>query len=107
VTTVHWYLTEIAPSTRLTSAVQRELEKLDIRFTSVLPQLTPGPPAWGPLRRRLRRPAGPRVATYLKGLGPALTPEHAGKAIVDLGSGPGRDLDAYLLTAAGLGPVQR
>ena len=49
---------------------------------------------------------GAGVATYLKGLGPALTPEHAGKAIVDLASGPGRDQDAYLLTAAGLSPVQ-
>jgi hypothetical protein len=41
-----------------------------------------------------------------QGLGPALTPEHAGKAIAGLASGPGRDQDAYLLTAAGLSPVQ-
>jgi pimeloyl-ACP methyl ester carboxylesterase len=63
----------------------------------------------------LERPADPDffaarqgvdIATYLKGLGPALTPEQAGKAIVDLASGPGRDQDAYLLTAAGLSPVQ-
>jgi hypothetical protein len=49
---------------------------------------------------------GVDIATYLEGLGPALTPEQAGKAIVDLASGPGRDQDAYLLTAAGLSPVQ-
>jgi hypothetical protein len=51
-----------------------------------------------------RQSAG--IATYRTGLGPALTPEQAGKAIVDLASGPGRDQDAYLLTAAGLSPVQ-
>jgi hypothetical protein len=49
---------------------------------------------------------GAGVTAYLKGLGPALTPEHAGKAVVDLASGPGRDQDAYLRTAAGLSPVQ-
>jgi hypothetical protein len=43
---------------------------------------------------------------FQTGLGPALTPEQAGEAIVDLASGPGRDQDAYLLTAAGLSPVQ-
>jgi MFS family permease len=48
----------------------------------------------------------PAALSYLKGLGPALTPEQAGKAIAGLASGPGRDQDAYLLTAAGLSPVQ-
>ncbi len=63
----------------------------------------------------LERPSDPdfsppgRASTSpptLKGPGPALTPEQAGKAIVDLASGPGRDQDAYLLTAVGLSPVQ-
>ena len=45
------------------------------------------------------------VATFLEGLGPALTPEHAGKAVIDLAAGSGHDHDSYLLTAAGLTPV--
>jgi hypothetical protein len=65
--------------------------------------------AWESEREKLAAYAarqGVDIATYLKGLGPALTPEQAGEAIVDLASGPGRDQDAYLLTAAGLSPVQ-
>lgn len=36
------------------------------------------------------------------GRGPALTPELADQAIVDLAAGDGYDQDAYVLTAAGL-----
>jgi outer membrane protein assembly factor BamD (BamD/ComL family) len=49
---------------------------------------------------------GVDLATYLKGLGPALTPVQAGGAIVDLASGPDRDQGAYLRTTAGLSPVR-
>jgi hypothetical protein len=47
------------------------------------------------------------VASFTENLGPALTPEHAGKAIVDLidAPAPGEGPEAYLLTAAGLRPV--
>jgi hypothetical protein len=45
------------------------------------------------------------VTSYADGLGPALTPEQAGKAITELVTGPSPDRDAYLLTAAGLGPL--
>ncbi len=50
---------------------------------------------------------GMDVASYTGSLGPALTPEHAGKAIIDLieGPAPGEGAEAYLLTAAGLRPV--
>ena len=37
--------------------------------------------------------------------GPALTPELADQAIVDLAAGDGHDQDAYVLTAAGLRSV--
>jgi hypothetical protein len=60
----------------------------------------------GPFAAAYAARQGADIATYLKGFGPALTPEQAGEAIVDLASGPGRDQDAYLLTAAGLSPVQ-
>jgi hypothetical protein len=45
------------------------------------------------------------VATFTNGQGPALTPERVGQAITDLVTGAGLDQDAYLLTAAGLGPL--
>jgi hypothetical protein len=45
------------------------------------------------------------VATLLEGRGPALSLEQVGMAVVDLAADPGRDGNAYQLTAAGLGPV--
>ena len=78
---------------------------LGIRFASVLPQLTPatGLGAAGVAAYAARQ--GIDVTTFLEGLGPALTPEHAGKAVIDLAAGSGHDHDSYLLTAAGLTPV--
>jgi len=88
------------------AARESEREKLGIRFASVLPHLTPATDLGAPFAAAYAARQGVDIATYLKGLGPALTPEQAGEAIVDLASGPGRDQDAYLLTAAGLSPVQ-
>jgi hypothetical protein len=53
------------------------------------------------------RRAGTDVASFAENLGPALTPEHAGKAIADLigAPAPTEGAEAYLLTAAGLRPV--
>jgi NADP-dependent 3-hydroxy acid dehydrogenase YdfG len=88
------------------AAAESEREKLGIRFISVLPQLTPATDLGAVAVAAYAARQGVDFATYLKGLGPALTPDQAGAAIVDLASGPGRDQDAYLLTAAGLSPVQ-
>ena len=89
------------------AAAESAREKLGIRFTSVLPQLTPATDLGAPFAAAYAARQGVDLATYLKDLGPAvLTPEQAGQAIVDLAAGPGRDQDAYLLTAAGLSPVQ-
>ena len=89
------------------AAAESEREKLGISFASVLPQLTPATDLGAPFAAAYAARQGVDVATYVKSLGPAaLTPEQAGQAIVDLASGPGRDQDAYLLTAAGLSPVQ-
>ena len=46
--------------------------------------------------------AGRVLAAAHTGRGPALTPELADQAIVDLAAGDGHDQDAYVLTAAGL-----
>ena len=78
---------------------------LGIRFISVLPQLTSatGLGAAGVAAYAARQ--GIDVTTFLEGLGQALTPEQAGKAVIDLAAGSDHDHDSYLLTAAGLTPV--
>jgi NAD(P)-dependent dehydrogenase (short-subunit alcohol dehydrogenase family) len=80
-------------------------EALGIRFVSVLPQLTPatGLGAAGVAAYAARQ--GIDVTTFLEGFGPALTPEQAGKAVIDLAAGSDLDHDSFLLTAAGLTPV--
>ena len=49
---------------------------------------------------------GVDIPAFLDRLGPALTIEQVGAAIVTIVTGPGEDQDSYLLTAAGLSPVQ-
>ena len=80
---------------------------LGIRFVSVLPQLTPATGLGAAAVAAYARRAGTDVATYTENLGPALTPEHVGKAILDLieTPAPGEGAEAYLLTAGGLRPV--
>ena len=89
------------------AADESERAGLSIRFVSVLPQLTPATELGAAAVAAYAQRAGTDVASFAENLGPALTPEHAGKAIVDLietpasGDGP----EAYLLMAAGLRPV--
>jgi NADP-dependent 3-hydroxy acid dehydrogenase YdfG len=80
---------------------------LGIRFVSVLPQLTPATDLGAKAVAAYAQRAGTDLATFTENLGPALTPEHAGKAILDLieAPAPGEGTEAYLLTAAGLRPV--
>ena len=80
---------------------------LGIRFVSVLPQLTPATGLGAKAVAAYAQRAGTDLATFTENLGPALTPEHAGKAIVDLIEAPasGEGPEAYLLMAAGLRPV--
>jgi NAD(P)-dependent dehydrogenase (short-subunit alcohol dehydrogenase family) len=87
------------------AAAESDRNGLGISFTSVLPQLTPATDLGRAAVAAYAARQGVDVATFIEQRGPALTPEQVGKAIVDLASGPGHDRDAYLLTAAGLGPV--
>ncbi len=79
---------------------------LGIRFTSVLPQLTPETDlgAAGVAAYAARQGVG--IPAFLDRLGPALTPEQVGTAIADIVTGSADDRDAYLLTATGLSAVQ-
>jgi NAD(P)-dependent dehydrogenase (short-subunit alcohol dehydrogenase family) len=87
------------------AADESERAALGIRFISVLPQLTPATGLGAAAVAAYAARQGIDVATFLEGFGPALTPEQAGKAVIDLAAGSGHDQDSYLLTAAGLTPV--
>jgi NAD(P)-dependent dehydrogenase (short-subunit alcohol dehydrogenase family) len=80
---------------------------LGIRFVSVLPQLTPATGLGAAAVAAYAQRQGTDLASYTEALGPALTPEHVGKAITGLieAPAPGEGPEAYLLTAAGLRPV--
>src|SRR5437868_8429289 len=79
---------------------------LGITFTSVLPQLTPETDLGAAGVAAYAARQGVDVPAFLDGLGRTLTPEQVGTAIAGIATGPVDDREAYLLTAAGLGPVQ-
>lgn len=87
------------------AAAESERAALGIRFTSVLPKLTPATDLGATGVAAYAKREGVDIATFLEGLGPTLTPEQVGKTIVDLAIDPGHDQGAYLLTPAGLNPV--
>ena len=81
---------------------------LGIRFVSVLPQLTSATGLGAVYvaayaARQGGRPAGPAGPAGLAD--PPLSPEQAGQAITELAADPGYHESAYLLTAAGLRPL--
>jgi NAD(P)-dependent dehydrogenase (short-subunit alcohol dehydrogenase family) len=90
----------------LTSYAAAESDRggLGVRFVSVLPQLTPATALGAAYVDAYAAREGMDTAAFLARSGPAVTPEHVGRAIVDL-TGPGYDQEAYLLTAAGLRPL--
>ena len=87
------------------AADESERNGLGIRFTAVLPQLTPATGLGAAAVAAYAARAGMDVETYLKERDPVLTPEQAGTAITTLIGDPGHDQRAYLLTAAGLRPL--
>ena len=87
------------------AADESERAGLGIRFTAVLPQLTPATGLGAAAVAAYAARAGMDVEAFLKDRGPALTPEQAGAAITALIGDPGNDQRAYLLTAAGLRPL--
>jgi NAD(P)-dependent dehydrogenase (short-subunit alcohol dehydrogenase family) len=78
---------------------------LDITFTAVLPRITPLTDIGRPAVEAYAARAGQTVEVYLKQMGGVLTPEQVGQAITELVTGPGPAQGAYLLSAAGLGPL--
>jgi NAD(P)-dependent dehydrogenase (short-subunit alcohol dehydrogenase family) len=93
----------------LTSYAADESQRagLGIRFVSLLPQLTPATALGAAAVAGYAARQGSDVASYTASLGTPLTPEQAGQAVLGLAAGPESDQDAYLLTAAGLRPLER
>ena len=89
------------------AAAESERGGLGIRFISVLPQLTPATELGAAAVAAYAERQGMDVASYRESLGPALTPDHVGKAILDLieSPAPGEGAEAYLLTAGGVRPA--
>ena len=88
------------------AAAESSRSALGIRFTSLLPQLTPQTDLGLAGVAAYAARQGVDIPAFLDSAGPALTPEQVGTAVVGIVTGPGDDRDAYLLTAAGLSPVQ-
>jgi len=103
------------------AAAESRRNALGITFTAVLPQLTGETDLGATAVAAYAARQGVDVPAFLDGLGPPLTPEQVGTAILDIVTGSGLDSgsgsgsgsssgsgvgqDAYLLTAAGLSPA--
>lgn len=84
------------------AATESERAELGIKFTAVLPQLTPATDLGAAGVAAYAARQGLDLATALERFRPALTPEQVGKAIVELTTAPNLGDTAYLLTTAGL-----
>ena len=89
----------------ITAYAQDEAKRagLDITFTAVLPRFAPITGVGGPAVQAYAARAGQSVDEYLDPMGPLVTPEIAGTALVELVQADAADVaPAYLLTGAGL-----
>ena len=88
------------------AADESDRNGLGIRFTSVLPQLTHATDLGAAAVAAYAARAGQDVADFIASRGPALTPDIAGKAVLDLATRTDSAASAYLLSAAGLKELQ-
>ena len=89
----------------ITGYAQDEADRagLDITFTAVLPQMTPLTDLGRPAVQAYAARAGQSEEEYLERMGPPLTPEIAGAAVVELAQADAADVArGYRLTGAGL-----
>jgi NAD(P)-dependent dehydrogenase (short-subunit alcohol dehydrogenase family) len=87
------------------AASEAERDGLNIRFVSVLPQLTPATALGAAAVAAYAARAGADERSFAASLGATPTPELAGQAVASLATDPSLDQPAYLLTGAGLRPV--
>jgi NAD(P)-dependent dehydrogenase (short-subunit alcohol dehydrogenase family) len=81
-------------------------EGLGIRFVSVLPKLTASTELGSAAVKAYARRNDMTVEQYLDETGPGITPEDVGKATIELVSATEPASGAFLLTPAGLSPLQ-
>ena len=79
---------------------------LGIRFVSVLPKLTAATGLGSMAAAAYARRNDMTVEQYLEDVGPSITPEDVGKATIELVSAEEHEAGAFLLTPAGLSPLQ-
>ena len=77
---------------------------LDIRFVTLLPQLTPATALGSAAVAGYAARQGVDRDTFVAGLQPVLTPEQVAKAVTDLASDPG-SAPEYRISGAGLRPL--
>jgi NAD(P)-dependent dehydrogenase (short-subunit alcohol dehydrogenase family) len=87
------------------AAEEAAREKLGIRFIALLPQLTAATDLGRDGVAAYARRAGVDVATFVERSGLTLTPEQVAKSVLDLTSDSSFDRVSYLVTTAGLNPV--
>jgi NAD(P)-dependent dehydrogenase (short-subunit alcohol dehydrogenase family) len=87
------------------AAVESRRAGLGIDFLAVLPQLTPATDLGARAVAAYAEYEGVDVETFVKGRGPSLTPEQAGKSIVELAIAAHPEHRAYMLSSAGLSPL--
>ena len=93
------------------AASESERAGLGIRFATVLPQITPATDLGAAAVAAYARRAGADLDSYIRDMGPVVTPEITGQAITGLVVDSGQDgasdnMGSYLLTAAGLNPLE-
>ncbi len=87
------------------AAEESERAGLGLRFTTLLPRLTPATDLGGAAAAAYAARAGVDPDAFAARMGPALTAEQVGKAVVGLASDPTPPAVEYRLDAAGLHPL--
>jgi NAD(P)-dependent dehydrogenase (short-subunit alcohol dehydrogenase family) len=87
------------------AAVESERAGLGIDFVSVLPTLTPATELGAKAVAAYAERQGVDVDTFVTTLPPALTPEQAGKSVLEIVTSERVDRRAYMLSSAGLRAV--
>ena len=87
------------------AAGESERAGLGIRFTAVLPDLTPDTGLGAQAVAAYAARQGVDTATFLAARGPVLQAERVGRAIAELATDPALDGAAYVLNAGGLEPL--
>jgi len=88
------------------AALESQRAGLGIDFVSVLPGLTPATDLGAKAVAAYAERQGVDVDTFVQSLPPVLTAEQVGKSLLDIAIGERRGHGAYMLTAAGLAPLE-